>query len=109
MKFKTEYDSIVYCKDEYCKELDDTDAFYYSDIKRYYNGYLLHRKDGPAVEWKDGSKFWYLEGQRHREDGPAQDFYNGFKNWYLNGINYSEEEYLRIMNLKNKRKILNDI
>jgi hypothetical protein len=50
----------------------------------YLNG-ELHREDGPAIEWKDGSKAWHLNGQSHREDGPALEWANGEKQWYLNG------------------------
>ena len=31
----------------------------------------LHRIDGPAVEYADGSKSWYINGKFHRIDGPA--------------------------------------
>ena len=55
-------------------------------IRRYYNSSnLLHREAGPAVEWADGSKFWYQNGIRHREDGPAVDAANGYKEWHLHG------------------------
>ncbi len=27
----------------------------------------LHREDGPAREFKDGSQFWYKNGELHRE------------------------------------------
>ena len=33
----------------------------------------LHRMDGPALEWSDGSKEWFREGMRHRFDGPASE------------------------------------
>ena len=30
----------------------------------YYNGAdLLHRTDGPAIEWADGTKEWWLNGE----------------------------------------------
>ena len=29
----------------------------------------LHRDDGPAVEWSNGTKSWYQNGLRHRTDG----------------------------------------
>jgi hypothetical protein len=28
-------------------------------------------ENGPAVERSNGTKYWYLNGERHREDGPA--------------------------------------
>jgi hypothetical protein len=50
----------------------------------YLNG-KKHREDGPAFEWLDGSKAWYINGKKHREDGPAFECSNGSKEWYLNG------------------------
>jgi hypothetical protein len=32
---------------------------------------MLHRTDGPAVEYSSGSSEWWLNGERHRLDGPA--------------------------------------
>ena len=45
---------------------------------------ILHRIDGPAVEWQDGAKFWYLNDKRHRIDGPAVEWADGRKSWWLN-------------------------
>ena len=53
----------------------------------------LHRDDGPALEYSDGSKLWYLNGLSNRDDGPAVVYSGGFKAWYLNGISYAEEDY----------------
>ena len=44
-----------------------------------------HRLDGPAVEWKDGSKAWWVDGKRHRLDGPAIEWKNGTKHWWVEG------------------------
>ena len=55
--------------------------------------WMLHNEDGPAVIWRDGDKFWWINGQLHRLDGPAIEFSSGEKHWYLNGIRYSEERY----------------
>jgi hypothetical protein len=51
--------------------------------KRYYKNGLLHRTNGPAVEYSDGAKHWYLNGERHRENGPAVESTNGEKYWYF--------------------------
>lgn len=40
-----------------------------------------------------GTKFWYKGNNYHREDGPAIEYIDGIKRWYLNGINYTEERY----------------
>lgn len=42
-----------------------------------------HREDGPAVVEYDGTKKWYRYGRLHREDGPAHITYNNIKYWYL--------------------------
>jgi hypothetical protein len=55
---------------------------------------ILHREDGPAVEWWDGSKSWWLNGKRHREDGPAVEYANGDKSWYLDGEKLWNREFL---------------
>jgi hypothetical protein len=62
--------------------------------KRYYKDEemtILHREDGPAIEWADGDKYWYINGKRHREDGPAAEHANGDKEWYLNGKLHRED------------------
>ena len=62
-------------------------TFYYSDEKMT----KLHREDGPAIEWSDGSKHWYLNGKWHREDGPAVELADGSKYWWLNGKRHRED------------------
>jgi len=58
--------------------------------KFYYLDYLLHRLDGPAVEFSNGNKYWYKHGNLHREDGPAKEYANGDKCWYLYHICYGK-------------------
>ena len=60
----------------------------------YYNGAgQLHRDDGPAVEWANGSKMWYQNGIRHRTDGPAIEWADGRKEWWINGTQMTEDEF----------------
>ena len=54
---------------------------------------LRHRIDGPAIEMANGSKAWWLNGQRHRTDGPAVEWADGYKEWYLDGQQFTEEEF----------------
>jgi hypothetical protein len=43
---------------------------------------------------KYGTKEWRLpSGELHRENGPAVEWSNGDKWWYLNGMNYTEQDY----------------
>jgi len=55
--------------------------------KRYYKWDTdeLHNPYGPSVEYKNGSKYWYVNGKLHRENGPAIEFASGRKDWYVNG------------------------
>lgn len=45
----------------------------------------LHREDGPAIEYNDGAKSWWVNGKRHRENGPAIIFADGSRQWYIDG------------------------
>lgn len=46
----------------------------------------FHREDGPAIIDPDGGKFWYINGERHREDGPAIEHRDGRQEWWYRGI-----------------------
>jgi len=75
--------------------------------KRWKVNGLLHRTDGPAVEFADGRKEWLINGKRHREDGPAIEWHDGDKFWYLNGERLTE--YKWSVAIKNKEtKIMTD-
>jgi hypothetical protein len=53
----------------------------------------LHRTDGPAIEYPDGYKAWYLYGRLHRTNGPAIEYSDGGKEWWVDGKNLTEEEF----------------
>lgn len=58
----------------------------HNGTRKYYNDAgQLHRVDGPAVVWRDGSLEWYHNGLRHRDVGPAAEYPDGTRLWYLNG------------------------
>lgn len=83
---------------------------------KYYTCNLLHRKNGPAVEYVHGrqewykwgklhrtncpaveykyipdNKEWYKGGKLHRTNGPAVEYTNGTKEWWKNGIRYRKD------------------
>ena len=62
-------------------------TYYYKDS----NHTILHREDGPAIEFANKTKHWYLNGKYHREDGPAIEYFNEGKRWYLNGERHRED------------------
>jgi len=39
-----------------------------------------------------GRKMWFLNKNLHREDGPAIDYDNGTKEWYLEGYWFRKEK-----------------
>jgi hypothetical protein len=56
------------------------------------NGKLHSLGSLRALEYKDGTKYWHLNGEIHRNQdpslpnfGPAIEYPNGNKCWYLNG------------------------
>ena len=62
--------------------------------RRYYNSAgELHRTNGPAVEWSNGTKSWYQNGLRHRTDGAAIECLDSDKAWYINGEELTEDEF----------------
>ena len=81
-------------KEQFIRINKSGDKSYYFDRKMT----IRHREDGPAIEWHDGGKMWYLNGKRHREDGPAVEYADGTKVWYLNDQFLTEEEFNARMN-----------
>ena len=51
----------------------------------YYRNGLIHREDGPAEKWEDGTNYWCVNGILHRIDGPAAEYSDGDKEWYVDG------------------------
>jgi hypothetical protein len=80
-------------------------AVVYADgTKEWYLNDMLHREDGPAIEEAYGDKYWYLNGKLHREDGPAIEYADGTKYWCLNNKKLTQAEF----NLKMKKTIVID-
>jgi hypothetical protein len=52
---------------------------------------IAHREDGPAIEYVNGDKCWFINGKRHKEGGPAIDHVDGHKEWYINGELHRED------------------
>lgn len=50
-----------------------------------------HREDGPAVEYDDGRKQWWVHDMLHRLDGPAVIDNAGYGYWYVNNYHISNQ------------------
>ena len=67
-------------------EYTNGDKYWYIDNK-------MHRIDGPALEYVNGDKYWYIDDKMHRIDGPAVEYADGDKAWYIDGKEFSEREF----------------
>jgi hypothetical protein len=81
--------------------------------KEYHTNGDLNRLDGPAIEHRTGKKQWWVNGKRHNENGPAITFTDGTVEYWLNGKYYYlksdwEEELNNINNISNKQEELLD-
>jgi hypothetical protein len=72
----------------------DGPAIEYADgYKAWYVNGKLHRLDGPAIECANGTKEWCVNGKRHRLDGPAFECAYGYKAWFVDDKQMTEEEF----------------
>ena len=89
------------CNKKYYKDKEMTifhreggPAIEYNDGLRYWfiDG-KYHRVGGPAIEHNGGLQIWCIDGKRHRENGPAIIRVNGSKLWYIHGKHMTEKEF----------------
>lgn len=74
-----------------CKEYSDgTRKWFWSGSGK------LHRFGAPAIEYANGDRKWYFEGELHREDGPAAEFADGERIWYLWGLEMTQLEHFKM-------------
>jgi hypothetical protein len=95
MVTKKEYpDRIEYRNKLGQRHREDGPAVEFSDgTKEWWINGHCHREDGPAIQYPNGDKDWYINSERHREDGPAIEWIDGDKWWFLNDTRYSEQEW----------------
>ena len=89
--------STRWYKDAKCKVLHRENGpaiEWCNGTKGWYHNGLLHRADGPAIECANGHKEWWQNDQCHRTDGPAIIFADGDKRWYINDKAMTEAEFL---------------
>jgi len=67
----------------------------YEDFTEWFNEIgKWHREDGPAVAFKNGRGFWYVNGKPHRLDGPAIEYADGSVEYWIEGKHLTKEEFL---------------
>ena len=82
---------------------------YANGDKEYYVNGLRHRLNGPAVEFVNGTKFYFENGKKHRIDGPAYESANGYKEYWFEDVQYSYEDWLAKINIKEKEMTVAEI
>ena len=68
--------------EQYVTKRKNGDTFYFKDAAKQ----ILHRTDGPAIEYANGDNTWIVNGKLHRLDGPAVEYSDGDDAWWVNGI-----------------------
>jgi|ERR1700722_5796037 len=102
MKVRNWYGNIYYYNDlDEIHRDDDLPAIETKDGGKYWvvNG-RYYRVGNPAVELSSGTKYWYFNNLLHRNDGPAIEYVNGEKQYWLFNVQYTEKEYLQQIKLK---------
>lgn len=66
---------------------DDGPAIIFKDGTRvWYQHGKIHRENGPAIEHPDGGTEWSQNNRLHRTDGPAVEYPTGLRYWFVNGF-----------------------
>ena len=55
-------------------------------------------KQTGIVKFASGTMFWYFKGKLHRIDGPAVEWHDGTKDYFLNNEICSYQEWYTIVN-----------
>lgn len=75
--------------------LDGPAVEYADGTKSWYQNGELHRLDGPAIEYVDGTNIWYQNDNLHRLDGPAIEYANGVNEWHIDDVKFTEAQFKR--------------
>lgn len=68
----------------------------------YFENSMLHGKNSPSIEFKNGTRWWLQKGKLHRDNGPAMIGKKEIIEYWLNGEPATEEE---IKNIKRNKWI----
>jgi hypothetical protein len=69
----------------------------YNDRIEYHLNGRLHRDNGPAIIYNDGSEYWFQYDRLHNTNGPAIILPFGMKRYYINDKQYSLNDYKLII------------
>lgn len=43
--------------------------------------------------YSSGNRYWYQNDKLHRHDGPAVEFADGYRAWWIDGVQLTEKEF----------------
>jgi len=70
----------------------------------------LHRLSEPAIEWRSGSKEYFVNGKRHNLNGPAVEEDGGHKEYWIDGVRYIKGQFdIKIESLNKKELTISQI
>ena len=65
---------------------------------------LLHNIGQAAVEYPNGKREYWQHGRLHRKEGPAITYRDGSENqYYLNGVQVTKEEHALQVGMQSER------
>jgi len=86
----TEYTDTISGEKLYIEIIGDNTRYFKQSVSKIYGlGLILHRVDGPALI-SNQDKFWYCNGKLHRMSGPAVEYKDGTLYWYIDGLRISK-------------------
>lgn len=80
-------ETIYMVDDLYHRE--DGPAIISADAEEWWYKGFRHRVIGPAIQYKNGDREWFVDGKRHRVKGPAI-IKDGQLEWWQNNMRYRE-------------------
>ena len=107
MKINKFGDKIWKTNDGVLHRLDGPAVEFNNEYKEWWFEGRIHCEDGPAIVFPSGHKEWYQYGKLHRLDGPAVIYPEGNKEWWINNECYhTKEEYFNTLSDEAKMKCL---
>jgi len=74
---------------------------YPDDFKVYYVNGKVNRLNGPAVLGPNGYQAYYINDKLHRTDGPAKIYPDGRVEYWVKGKHLSKEEFDKLIRNNN--------
>lgn len=87
-------DNKVHCEDGPAMKFDDGSQVWCKNNEMHRDEIdVMTGLTLPAISYANGNKEWLQYGKHHRIDGPAKEFNDGEKNWFINGRQLFEKEF----------------